>query len=113
VVARSAGNVIGFLLTWDKASSGHPCVKAMLDAYPGSSDAYVYGPICVDASHRGLGVAQAMFRKLVSLLPGREGILFIKASNESSIRAHNKMGMRITTEFTYEDARFLVFTYRI
>src|SRR5437773_3720284 len=111
IVACRESVVVGFLLTWEKGRSGNPCVNAMLQAYPGSPDAYVYGPICVDASARGLGIAGVMFEELKKLLPGREGILFIKASNESSLRAHRKMGMRETAEFLYEGRKFLVFAY--
>ena len=111
LVAVRDGQVIGFLLAWEKASSGHPCVKAMLEAYQGSHDAYVYGPICVDASARGEGLAGRMFEELRKLLPDREGILFIRKGNESSLRAHHKMGMRKTAEYTYEGNTFFVFAY--
>ena len=111
IVACIAGRVIAFVLTCEKASAGNPCVKAMLKAYPGSPDAYVYGPVCVDASARGLGIAGRMFEELRKLLPGREGILFIKATNESSLRAHRKIGMRQTAEYSYEGRKFVVFAY--
>jgi hypothetical protein len=64
-------------------------------------NAYVYGPIAMDAALRGLGVAAAMFQELKRLVPGREGILFIKADNEISLRAHCKMGMRQVAEFQH------------
>ena len=111
IVACSAGRVVGFLLCWEKKSSGNACVRVMLAAYPGRADAYVYGPICVDDSARGLGLAGRMFEHLRKLMPGREGILFIKATNESSLRAHQKMGMRKTAKFTYDGREFYVFVY--
>lgn len=111
VVAIRGGQVAGFLLSWEKSISAHPCVAAMLNAYAGSDDAYVYGPICVEASLRGRGLAAAMFAELRRLIPGREGILFIKANNTPSIRAHLKMGMRKTAEYTWDGRPFLVFAY--
>jgi hypothetical protein len=111
IVACCAGQVIAFVLTCEKHRAGNPCVKAMLEAYPGSQDAYVYGPVCVDASARGLGIALKMFEELRRLLPEREGILFIKATNESSLRAHRKMGMHEAARYTYEGKEFLVFAY--
>ena len=111
IVAVSDGVVVGFLLTWEKGPSGNACVNEMLKTYPGSPDAYVYGPVCVDASVRGLGIAGKMFEKLKKLLPEREGILFIKASNESSLRAHRKMGMRETARYMFEGREFVVFAY--
>jgi GNAT superfamily N-acetyltransferase len=111
IVACSAGRLIAFVLTCEKDAARNPCVKAMLKAYPGPPNAYVYGPVCVDASARGLGIAGRMFEELRKLLPEREGILFIKATNEPSLRAHRKMGMRETAEFIYEGRKFLVFAY--
>ncbi len=111
IVARRGEDLVGFLLVSEKTSSRNPCVISMLDAYGGSDDAYVYGPVCVHSSARGQGIAQAMFEQLRRLVPNREGILFIKASNASSLRAHRKMGMRTTAEYTYEGNRFVVFAY--
>jgi hypothetical protein len=111
IVTCRTGQVLGFLLTGEKHSSGNPCVGAMLKAYPGSPDAYVYGPICVDASVRGLGIAAKMFGELRRLIPQREGILFIKASNESSLRTHRKMGMREAARYIFEGKEFLVFAF--
>jgi GNAT superfamily N-acetyltransferase len=112
IVACSEGRVVGFVLSWEKHASRNACVRAMLEAYPGPSDAYVYGPVCVEASARGLGISTKMFEKLRELLPHREGILFIKATNESSLRAHRKMGMRKTAKFIFDGKEFFVFTYR-
>ena len=111
IVARRQGSVIGFLLTSEAKAPCPPIVAAMLRAYPGSEGAYVYGPVCVHAAKRRQGIAAAMFAKLRRLLPGREGILFIKASNEPSLRAHRKMGMRQVAEFTHEGIALVVFSY--
>ena len=56
IVALRDSVVVGFLLAWEKGPSGNACVNAMLEAYSGSPDAYVYGPICVDASIGTIGV---------------------------------------------------------
>jgi hypothetical protein len=112
IVASHENRVIGFLLTWEKLQCGNPAVKAMLEAYPGSDDSYIYGPVCVEASARGKELAGAMFERLIELLPGREGVLFIRADNMRSLRAHRKMGMLKSAEFTYSGARYLIFTYK-
>lgn len=111
VVARRNGEVIGFVLTRDKSGANPPILEAMFRAYLGVETAYSYGPVCVDASARGLGIAAMMFEELRKLLPGREGVLFIKASNESSLRAHRKMDMREVGEFVFENTRLIVFAY--
>jgi predicted GNAT superfamily acetyltransferase len=112
IVARRGGRVVGFLVTSaPSAEMGIPIVGAMLAAYPGAAGAYVYGPIVVAAAERGKGLAQAMFAQLRSLLPGREGILFIRRDNLASLRAHAKMGMREVASFTQGGADFTVFAY--
>jgi GNAT superfamily N-acetyltransferase len=111
VVAHQNGEVIGFVLTHEKRGPNPPIIEAMLRAYAGSHNAYVYGPVCVDESARGLGIAALMFAELRKLLPGREGILFIKASNEPSLRSHRKMGMQEVGEFTFQGTRLIIFAY--
>lgn len=111
VVARRNGAVVGFVLTRARQGPNPPILEAMFRAYPGAEDAYSYGPVCVDGSVRGNGIALRMFEVLRTVLPGREGVLFIRADNESSLRAHRKMGMREAGEFTFEGARLIVFAY--
>jgi len=113
IVARQDGRVVGFLLAFEKTAAATPMVQAMLKAYAGGPDAYVYGPVCVEASMRGHGLAGAMFALLLHLLPGREGILFINARNEPSRRAHEKMpGMREVGRFELNGLEYLVLSYR-
>ncbi len=112
IVARKGGQIVGFLLTSEKTGSLMPIERKMLEVYAGEPDAYVYGPVCVDASMRGHRLAEKMFAELRRLLPGREVILFIRAENEPSLRAHRKMGMREVADFTHEGAKFIVFAYR-
>jgi predicted GNAT superfamily acetyltransferase len=113
IVAKRDGRVVGFLLTADKTAPDlPPVVRAMLAVYPGAADAYIYGPICVDASVRGAGVADAMVAEVKRLLPGREGILFIRRDNPASLRAHAKLGMREVAGFAQDGAEFAVFAYR-
>ncbi|MBD2452096.1 GNAT family N-acetyltransferase [Nostoc sp. FACHB-152] len=111
IVARHDNQVIGFLLSWSRTSIQIPLITTMLQAYPGKEDAYLYGPICVEETLRGQGIAAAMFAKLKDFLPQKQGILFIKANNEPSLRAHRKMGMKQMAEFTFEGIRFFVFAY--
>jgi ribosomal protein S18 acetylase RimI-like enzyme len=110
-VARRNAVVVGFVLTRAREGPNPPILEAMFQAYPGAKDAYSYGPVCVDESVRGNGIAKRMFEQLRKMLPGREGILFIRADNEWSLRAHRKMGMHKVAEFTFEGARMLVFAY--
>ena len=100
VVGMDGARLIGALLTSERAQASAPPVVAMLKAWPGSADAYVYGPVCVDQAARGLGVLEAMYAHAVALLPGREAVLFIKANNTRSLQAHARLGMRQVANFT-------------
>jgi predicted GNAT superfamily acetyltransferase len=111
IVARRKGNVTGFLFAQEKSESNPPIVKAMRETYLGSENTYTYGPVCVDESVRGRGLAGMMFAELRRLLPGRQGVLFIKATNEPSLRAHRIMGMREVGEFGFQGTPFVIFAY--
>jgi predicted GNAT superfamily acetyltransferase len=112
IVARRGTRISGYLMTSSRAMNADvPIIGAMLAAYPGSADAYVYGPVCVSAEERGNGLAQAMFSELKRLEPAREGILFIRRDNTASLRAHAKMGMREVAEFEFGGTKLAVFSY--
>lgn len=112
IIARRGDCIAGFLMTSTRAMNADvPIIRAMLAAYPGTSDAYVYGPVCVRAEERGKGLAQAMFSELRRLAPAREGILFIRRDNSASLRAHEKMGMREVASFVFGENEFAVLSY--
>ena len=112
IVARRSGRIIAFLMNGTREMNDHvPIIRAMLDAYRGSADAYVYGPVCVTEEERGKGLAQAMFTELRRLERGREGILFIRRDNSASLRAHTKMGMREVAGFVFDGSDHVVLSY--
>jgi predicted GNAT family acetyltransferase len=76
----------------------------MFRAYPAAPDAYVYGPICVAESERRHGLATALFAELRARLPGRECVTFVRRDNAVSLRAHQKMGMKVVASFMHNDA---------
>jgi hypothetical protein len=87
-----------------------PVIKAMLDVWSGSEEAYVYGPICVAETVRGRRLAHAMFLKLQHHLPGREGILFVRSDNAASLSAHRRMKMREVATYPFNDTIHHVFS---
>lgn len=112
IVARRNDRVVGFLMAASKPTVADvPVIRAMLAAYGGAPDAYVYGPIVVDESERGRGLAQRMFAALRERLPGREGILLIRADNAPSLRAHEKMGVQTRGTFVHDGFPFVVLSY--
>ena len=112
IVAHRGGRVVAFLMNSAREMNDDvPIIRAMLDAYPGAADAYVYGPICVEQEERGHGLAQAMFAELRRLERGREGILFIRRDNPASLRAHTRMGMREVADFLFDGIDHVVLSY--
>ena len=112
MLARRGDAVVGYLLAASKHTVAEvPVVRAMLAAYGGKPDAYVYGPIVVAEAERGRGLAQRLFESLRNRLPGREGILFIRTDNSASLRAHEKMGVVRRGSFRHNERDFVVLSY--
>ena len=112
IVTRRGGRVVGYLVAAScEAVATVPVIAAMLRAYPGADDAYVYGPVCVAAELRGQRLAAAMFAALRAALPAREGVLFIRTDNAASLRAHARMGMRKVAAFSHDGADLHVLAY--
>jgi predicted GNAT superfamily acetyltransferase len=112
IVARRGDAIVGYLLAASKETVAEvPVVRAMLATYAGAPGAYVYGPIVVAGSERGRGLAQRLFESLRSRLAGREGILFIRAENSASLRAHEKMGVVPRGRFRHNEREFVVLSY--
>lgn len=112
VVARRDGKVVGYVLGTSLAANAHKAIiQAMLSAYPAPSEYYLYGPVCVAESERGRGLARAMFEELRARLPGRPAMLFVRADNAASLRAHQKMGMRDLGTFMNDGVPYVALTY--
>ena len=112
VILRWMGqSSLGYCLRLKRQASALPVV-AMLKAWPGSADAYVYGPVCIDQAARGQGVREARYAHVVARLPEREAILFINASNTRSPQAHGRLGMVQVANFTLGGEVFIVLSTR-
>ena len=112
VVARRDGKVVGYVLGTSLAANAHKAIiQAMLSAYPAPSECYLCGPVCVAESERGRGLARAMFEELRARLPGRPAMLFVRADNAASLRAHQKMGMRDLGTFMNDGVPYVALTY--
>ena len=103
IVARRDGKIVAYLLAGSRDLHAQtPIIQAMFRAYPGSRDAYVYGPICVAESERGHELATALFTELRGRLPGRERVTFVRRDNAASLQAHLKMGMKDVASFEHD-----------
>jgi len=68
-------------------------------------------PSAAAESERGRGLAHAMFEELRTHLTGRPAMLFVRADNPASLRAHMKMGMCELGTFTNDGVPYIAFTY--
>jgi predicted GNAT superfamily acetyltransferase len=111
VVARREGRAVGVLFSSARDNPA-PSVRAMLAAWPGDADAYVYGPACIADSERGQGLLARLYAELQKHCAGREAVLFIQQANAASIRAHERLGMRAVAEYVFEGEKYFVFSDR-
>lgn len=110
LVARRGSPVVAVLFTASREAEQAPVVAAMLAAWPGPEGAYVYGPVCIAGSERGTGLLARLYAALREQLPGRAAVLFIRADNEASRRAHERLGMREVAAYALGGEDFLVLT---
>jgi GNAT superfamily N-acetyltransferase len=114
IVAHRDGKIVAYLLAGSRGVHAQtPIIQAMFRAYPGSHDAYVYGPICVAESERGHGLATALFAELRERLPGRECVAFVRRDNAASLQAHLKMGMRDVASFEHDGIAHAVLAFAV
>jgi GNAT superfamily N-acetyltransferase len=104
--------LLGVLLSSEKGFENAPPVQAMLKAWPGEDDAYVYGPVCIAAEARGQGVLEVLYAKLRRTYSDREAILFVREDNQRSLRAHLKLGMRKVARYELNGESFIVLSDR-
>jgi RimJ/RimL family protein N-acetyltransferase len=110
--ARIHGELAGVLLASERDAPQVPPVQAALDRYRGGDDAYVYGPICVGAAFRGRNVAAALLAEVRKHYGTREAVLFIRADNIASRRAHAKLGMVEVATYSFASAPHIVLSDR-
>jgi L-amino acid N-acyltransferase YncA len=112
VIARREGHLVGYLVSSSQAATRHlPLPQAKYRAYPAGVDAYNSGPLCIAASERGRGLVAKLFDAQRSLLPGREGVAFIRRDNAASRAVHAKYGFREVAGFTHAGVEYLVVSY--
>ena len=112
LVARRVadGPVVGVLFSAETATVQAPVVLAMLAAYAGRENAYVYGPVCLADSERGRGLLALLYSAMREQQGGAEAVLFIRRDNIGSLRAHERLGMREVAAFVFDGAQFAVYS---
>src|SRR6185437_452756 len=95
VVGRRGDKVVGYVLGTSLAAKAHVAIiQTMLHTFPAPPDCYLYGPVCVAETDRGIGLAAALLPVVQTQRGGRHAMTLVRAHNAPSLRAHRKMGMR-------------------
>jgi hypothetical protein len=111
VSAWLADQLLGVVFSAEPAASLHvPVLAAMHAAWPGNSDDYFYGPVCISEAARGQGLLPKLYAELQRQLPGKAAVLFITDDNIASRRAHERLGMYATTSFEWQGRVAWVYT---
>jgi predicted N-acetyltransferase YhbS len=112
VAGRHNGEVVGYVLGTSLAAKAHvTIVQAMLRIFPPPANCYLYGPVCVAETQRGMGLAAALFKVLQIHMDGRPAMTFVRADNEPSLRAHRKMSMRDLGPFSNNGEQYIALSY--
>jgi hypothetical protein len=118
-VIESEGEILGYTMAagWDYFSQW-PIFPFMIARLSGSvfhgtkishQNTFQYGPICVDASLRGIHAFPRLFDEMRAELSARYpvGITFINKLNERSYQAHTgKLGMVVVDEFEFSGREY-------
>ena len=93
--------------------------KTMIDRFPHAIydskplsewSACIAGPVCIDAALRGQGVLKMLYDCFYNIAPVKYELatVFVSADNPRSIRAHEKLGMRIVDDFDFNSSRHVI-----
>ncbi|PKH20946.1 N-acetyltransferase [Enterobacterales bacterium CwR94] len=110
VVARREDQVVGVLFSTTSLAAAPAVIKDMLAAWPAGKQCWIYGPACVSASERGRGLLTLLYAALRQHYGAKPPVLFINATNESSRRAHERLGMHRVADFTSGGQQLQVYT---
>lgn len=78
-----------------------------------TENSYQYGPVCIDKSVRGSGVLEALFDFAREKMSKRYPILvtFINKINQRSFNAHSRLGLKVITEFSFNNNTYYELVY--
>jgi L-amino acid N-acyltransferase YncA len=126
VVACDRDGVVGFLCaTRPEFDHGAPIIKKMLDTcsqaeYDGQRlrdyRPFIYGPVCIEQSHRGQGLLSDLFEKLTRLVADQFeiGIAFVAHQNPHSLAAHTDgLGMTAVRNFEWNDDEYALLAFPV
>lgn len=116
------GYLCGFRCDFDHQS---PVIAKMLEGFDrvyfqgkplASYGTFIYGPVCIDRSHRGRGLLRGLYEALKKEAAGRfeAGVAFVARDNPHSLRAHVAgLGMAEVGEFEVKDNVYVILAFNV
>lgn len=103
IVALYQENIVAVVFSFPVTSfSIPPIAQAIHQRFPEiTQNNWLYGPVCIDKSHRGKSLLKNLYQKICSLHGGHP-IAFINCKNIRSLKAHQKLGMEIVKNFEFD-----------
>ena len=126
LVADDAGKVCAYLCAGSVSfHSQSPLLAAMITALDGvhflgrplaSQRMFIYGPVCIERSHRRRGILRGLYDELLRLLAGEYevGVGLVAKDNPRSLAAHTEgLGMSVAGDFAFTGKRYWIVAFPI
>ena len=126
MVADNGQQVLGFLCASQRDFNRQfPLLAAMLQHFDriqyrgkplSSHTSFIYGPVCIDRSHRGRGVLRGLYEALRKEVAGKYtvGVTFVAKGNPHSLRAHvDGLGMAEIDEFEFGGQCYKILAFTV
>ncbi|MCZ6624874.1 MAG: hypothetical protein O7B35_11695 [Deltaproteobacteria bacterium] len=126
LVACDKAQVFGYLCTYScNYGKQFPILAAMVQSFDhvfyqgkplSSYHSFIYGPVCIDRSHRERGLLRGLYEMLVREVAGKYevGTAFVSKDNPHSLAAHVKgLGMSVTGEFEFRGRNYDILAFSV
>ncbi|MFQ5681995.1 MAG: GNAT family N-acetyltransferase [Candidatus Binatia bacterium] len=126
LVASDKGQVLGYLCSYSCVySKQFPILATMMRSFDhilyrakplSFYKAFVYGPVCIDKTHRGRGLLRGLYATLLKEVGGRYevGVAFVSKDNPHSLTVHvNGLGMAIAGEFEFRRRNYDILAFSV
>lgn len=109
IVALDQENIVAVVFSFPVTSfSLPPIAQAINQLFPDITlNNWFYGPVCIDQSHRGKSILKDLYQQICSLHGGHP-IAFVNSENIRSLKAHQKLGMKVVKHFEFKGTSWWV-----
>ncbi|MEB6855429.1 N-acetyltransferase [Proteus cibi] len=109
IVALDQENIVAVVFSFPVTSfSLPPIAQAINQLFPDiTQNNWFYGPVCIDQSHRGKSILKDLYQQICSLHGGHP-IAFVNSENIRSLKAHQKLGMKVVKHFEFKGTSWWV-----